>query len=162
MKELKSAVSVILAQWFTHFSDLIGATHTSNFKIYEVGGYASDGLKQLAEWGKTQELEKELKTKVRWHHCETLISSSDSTMFWQLFLFYVFQTKDIRTIVKARGSYLSTPNACVASWILRRWDWSLTKIFVCRPVVPEPQRSNTCRFPNRSKASLIVSSQHVW
>ncbi|GAU98091.1 hypothetical protein RvY_09282-2 [Ramazzottius varieornatus] len=69
-------------QWFTHFSDIIGATHTSNFKIYEIGGYASDGLKQLAEWGKTQELEKELKTK----------------------------TKDIRTIVKARGLWYPNLN----------------------------------------------------
>ncbi|OWA51704.1 Spondin-1 [Hypsibius exemplaris] len=69
-------------QWFTHFSDIIGATHTPSFKVYEIGGYASDGLKQLAEWGKTQELEKELKTK----------------------------TKDIRTIVKARGLWYPNLN----------------------------------------------------
>ncbi|XP_055331541.1 spondin-1-like isoform X2 [Paramacrobiotus metropolitanus] len=69
-------------QWFTHFSDIIGATHTANVKVYEIGGYASEGLKQLAEWGKTQELEKELKTK----------------------------TKDIRTIVKARGLWYPNLN----------------------------------------------------
>ena len=64
----------------THFSEVIGASHASTFRMWEYGGYASEGLRQVAEQGVTKKLESELK------------SESDK----------------IRTIIKARG--LWTPN----------------------------------------------------
>lgn len=54
--------------WLTHFSDIIGASHSADFRIWEYGGYASEGVKQVAELGVTKKLESELKaesTKIR-------------------------------------------------------------------------------------------------
>jgi hypothetical protein len=48
----------------THFSDLIGASHSPAYTEYAVGGYASDGFKELAEWGNTQKMEMEMKEHV--------------------------------------------------------------------------------------------------
>jgi hypothetical protein len=48
----------------THFSDIIGASHSADYRVWEYGGIASDGLRQVAEWGSTQALESELKSEV--------------------------------------------------------------------------------------------------
>lgn len=48
----------------THFSDVIGGTHHNNFKFWGEGLIASDGLKQLAEWGSVSSLERELLANV--------------------------------------------------------------------------------------------------
>lgn len=47
----------------THFSDIIGASHSSDFRMWEYGGYASDGVRQVAELGLTKKLESELKAE---------------------------------------------------------------------------------------------------
>ncbi|XP_050689766.1 spondin-1-like isoform X1 [Eriocheir sinensis] len=62
-------------EWLTHFSDIIGASHSADYMVWEYGKEASDGLKQVAEWGSTRTLESELKR----------------------------QSDHIRTIIKARG-----------------------------------------------------------
>lgn len=49
----------------TKFSDIIGASHTVDYRFWEYGGTASDGLKMVAEHGNTQTLERELKGQVR-------------------------------------------------------------------------------------------------
>ncbi|GBM29041.1 Spondin-1 [Araneus ventricosus] len=51
-------------EWLTSFSDIIGASHTVNFRMWEYGGYASEGVKEVAEKGKTKKLESELKTEI--------------------------------------------------------------------------------------------------
>jgi hypothetical protein len=51
-------------EWLTHFSDLIGASHSPHLKVWEVGGYSSEGLKQVALYGITRGLEGELKKHV--------------------------------------------------------------------------------------------------
>ena len=51
-------------EWLTHFSDIIGASHSTDFRVWEYGGIASDGLRQVAEWGSTRQLEGELKSQV--------------------------------------------------------------------------------------------------
>lgn len=51
-------------EWLTHFSDIIGASHSADYRVWEYGGIASDGLRQVAEWGSTQALESELKAEV--------------------------------------------------------------------------------------------------
>ncbi|CAG7726149.1 unnamed protein product [Allacma fusca] len=58
-----------------HFSDIIGASHSPNFRFWEYGGEATDGLKNIAETGDPKDLESELKDK----------------------------SGNIRTIIKARG-----------------------------------------------------------
>ncbi|CRL03830.1 CLUMA_CG016442, isoform A [Clunio marinus] len=66
--------------WLTKFSDVIGASHTREFRFWTYGEAASEGLKELAEHGSTRQLERELKD----------------------------EGEHIRTIIKARG--ISYPN----------------------------------------------------
>ena len=54
-------------EWLTHFSDIIGASHSADYRVWEYGGIASDGLRQVAEWGSTRQLETELKSEVITH-----------------------------------------------------------------------------------------------
>ncbi|EFX77761.1 hypothetical protein DAPPUDRAFT_321105 [Daphnia pulex] len=60
-------------EWLTHFSDIIGASHSADYRVWEYGGIASDGLRQVAEWGSTQALESELKSES--DHIRTIIKS---------------------------------------------------------------------------------------
>ncbi|KAK7086885.1 Spondin-1 [Halocaridina rubra] len=69
-------------EWLTHFSDIIGASHSADYRVWEYGGYSSDGLRQVAEWGSTRTLESELKR----------------------------QSDHIRTIIKARGLWYPLVN----------------------------------------------------
>ena len=48
-----------------HFSDIIGASHSPNFRFWEYGGEASEGVKNIAEQGDSRVLESELKEKVK-------------------------------------------------------------------------------------------------
>lgn len=50
--------------WLTHFSDVIGATHTPNYTMWKEGGYATDGIQQVAEWGSVRGMEHELRQAV--------------------------------------------------------------------------------------------------
>ncbi|XP_045137265.1 spondin-1-like isoform X2 [Portunus trituberculatus] len=69
-------------EWLTHFSDIIGASHSKDYMVWEYGKEASDGLQQVAEWGSTRRLESELKR----------------------------QSNHIRTIIKARGLWYPNVN----------------------------------------------------
>lgn len=66
----------------THFSDIIGASHSTDFRIWEYGGYATEGVRQVAERGITKKLESELKS----------------------------ESNKIRTIIKARGLWFPNLN----------------------------------------------------
>ena len=61
----------------THWSNVVGASHSPNYVIWEYGGYASDGVQKVAEWGWPNDVETEiraqgddvlsvLKTKAQW------------------------------------------------------------------------------------------------
>ena len=50
--------------WLTRFSDVIGASHTFDYRFWEYGNSASEGLRQVAEFGSTRMLEGELKAEV--------------------------------------------------------------------------------------------------
>lgn len=65
-----------------YFSDIIGASHSNEFRMWNYSSYASDGVKELAEGGSTKKLESELKQ----------VSSKT------------------RTIIKARGLHYPTLN----------------------------------------------------
>merc|ERR1719341_2187967 len=60
-------------EWLTHFSDIIGASHSNDYRVWEYGGLASDGLRQVAEWGSTRTLESELKRQSS--HIRTIIKA---------------------------------------------------------------------------------------
>ena len=50
--------------WLTHFSDVIGASHERNYSFWGEGQLASDGLRQVAEWGSVRGMEAELRAQV--------------------------------------------------------------------------------------------------
>ncbi|KAG8250042.1 Spondin-1 [Homalodisca vitripennis] len=78
--------------WLTRFSDVIGASHSFNYRFWEYGGTASIGLKHVAERGSTRMLESELKS----------------------------ESSNIRTIIKARG--ISYPNVTGKTFAVFRVD----------------------------------------
>ena len=49
----------------THFSDIIGCTHSRNMTMWGEGLYATEGLRQIAEYGSGSIMESELLDKVR-------------------------------------------------------------------------------------------------
>ncbi|XP_058054307.1 spondin-1 [Anopheles bellator] len=51
------------AIWLTHFSDVIGASHETNFSFWGENHIATDGFRMLAEWGSVRLLEEELRAK---------------------------------------------------------------------------------------------------
>lgn len=70
------------SRWLLHFSDIIGASHSADYRVWEYGGYASKGLSQVAKWGSPRVLESELKA----------------------------ESNHIRTIIKARGLWYPNVN----------------------------------------------------
>lgn len=51
------------AVWLTHFSDIIGASHETNFSFWGENHIATDAFKSLAEFGSPSSLETELRAK---------------------------------------------------------------------------------------------------
>lgn len=43
---------------------MLGASHSLNYSLYEYNKVATDGLKEIAEWGNTYKAESEMKDKV--------------------------------------------------------------------------------------------------
>jgi len=48
-----------------HWSDLIGAVHSQDYSVWNYGDIASDGLKQVAEWGAIGTMQKEIRNHTR-------------------------------------------------------------------------------------------------
>lgn len=48
-----------------HWSAIIGSSHSKNYVLWEYGGFASDGVKQVAELGSPVKMEEEIRQKVR-------------------------------------------------------------------------------------------------
>lgn len=49
----------------THFSDIVGCSHSKNLTMWAEGWYASEGMRQLAEFGSGTIIQSELLEKVR-------------------------------------------------------------------------------------------------
>lgn len=94
--------------WLTRFSDIIGASHTKDYRFWEYGKEASEGVKQVAEHGSTRMLETELKT----------------------------QSENIRTIIKARG--ISYPNVTGKTFAVFRVDSNHHLISLISMIDPSP------------------------
>ncbi|XP_058804419.1 spondin-1 isoform X2 [Phymastichus coffea] len=52
--------------WLTHFSDLVGASHETNFSFWGREQIATDGFRQLAEWGSASGLEAEMRNNAQY------------------------------------------------------------------------------------------------
>ncbi|KAL0268413.1 UNVERIFIED_CONTAM: hypothetical protein PYX00_010368 [Menopon gallinae] len=94
--------------WLTRFSDIIGASHTSEYRFWQYGGLASEGLRQVAETGSTRMLESELKS----------------------------ESENIRTIIKARG--ISYPNVTGKTFAVFRVDRKHHLMSLVSMIVPSP------------------------
>uniref|UniRef100_A0A8D0L263 Spondin-1 n=1 Tax=Sphenodon punctatus TaxID=8508 RepID=A0A8D0L263_SPHPU len=47
-----------------HWSAIIGGSHSKNYVLWEYGGYASEGVKQVAEFGSPVKMEEEIRQQV--------------------------------------------------------------------------------------------------
>lgn len=47
-----------------HWSAIIGSSHSKNYILWEYGGYASEGVKQVAELGSPVKMEEEIRQQV--------------------------------------------------------------------------------------------------
>ncbi|XP_063703310.1 spondin-1 [Culicoides brevitarsis] len=94
--------------WLTRFSDVIGASHTVDYRFWDYGRRASDGLQQIAEHGSTRKLEFELKD----------------------------ESAHIRTIIKARG--ISYPNVTGKTFAVFRVDSSNHLVSLVSQIDPSP------------------------
>ncbi|GAB0098587.1 F-spondin [Sergentomyia squamirostris] len=95
-------------RWLTRFSDIIGASHTVDYRFWEYGQQASDGVRQVAEHGSTRMLEGELKD----------------------------QSDKIRTIIKARG--ISYPNVTGKTFAVFRVDSKHHLVSLVSMIDPSP------------------------
>ncbi|KTG02868.1 hypothetical protein cypCar_00011051 [Cyprinus carpio] len=48
-----------------HWSALIGASHSRSYVLWEYGGFASEGVKQVAEYGSPVKMEEEIRQKIQ-------------------------------------------------------------------------------------------------
>ncbi|XP_055906026.1 spondin-1 [Eupeodes corollae] len=94
--------------WKTRFSDIIGASHTIDYRFWRYGDKASDGLREVAEHASTRTLESELKE----------------------------QSDQIRTIIKARG--IAYPNVTGKTFAVFRVDSKNHLISLVSMIVPSP------------------------
>ncbi|CAH1113577.1 unnamed protein product [Psylliodes chrysocephalus] len=94
--------------WSTKFSDIIGASHRKYHSFWNEQDYASEGLKDLAETGRTQRLESEIKV----------------------------MGNNIRTIIKARG--LQHPNITDISYAVFRVDSNNHLVSLVSKITPSP------------------------
>uniref|UniRef100_UPI00398F2C8D spondin-1-like n=1 Tax=Pristiophorus japonicus TaxID=55135 RepID=UPI00398F2C8D len=53
----------IIPEFATHWSAIIGASHSKSYRLWEYGGFASDGVQQVAEWGSPVKMEEEIRQK---------------------------------------------------------------------------------------------------
>ncbi|XP_050528675.1 spondin-1 isoform X2 [Daktulosphaira vitifoliae] len=94
--------------WQTRFSDVIGASHKYDYRFWEQGHVASEGMNSIARNGATSTLESELKS----------------------------QSDKIRTIIKARG--ISYPNITGKTFAVFRVDQEHHLVSVVSFMYPSP------------------------
>ncbi|XP_011694985.1 PREDICTED: spondin-1 isoform X3 [Wasmannia auropunctata] len=94
--------------WLIRFSDVIGASHTGDYRFWHYNGNASEGLRQVAEFGATRKLESELKDR----------------------------SEHIRTIIKARG--ISYPNVTGRTFAVFRVDKKHHLMSLVSMIFPSP------------------------
>ncbi|KAG9511009.1 Spondin-1 [Fragariocoptes setiger] len=94
--------------WLAHLGDIVGASHSADFKMWDYNGYASEGVKELAEQGSTKKLESELK----------------------------LESNKIRTIVKARDLWY--PNLNSKTFAVFRTDRYHHLVSILSKVAPSP------------------------
>jgi hypothetical protein len=101
---LKTAKNILiielkLTEALTHWSNIIGASHSPNCSMWRYGDYASDGLRELAKYGIVTKLEQEFKNHVKIR--QALLKK------WNLFIFIFEKFKSnyglIRNIFTAKG-----------------------------------------------------------
>ena len=57
-------IKLISVEHLTHFTDMLGTSHSANYSLWKIGGISTDGMKEIAEWGNTYKAEAEAKEKV--------------------------------------------------------------------------------------------------
>lgn len=85
--------------WTVRFSSIMGATHTSSYRFWAAGTFATRAMQEFVEHGSTASLERNFNAKFQVKHWvfKTLIIH-----FWLIFEWFEQEGK-IRTIIKAHG-----------------------------------------------------------
>lgn len=65
MTTLIPASQLVFPGRANHWSAIIGGSHSKNYVLWEYGGYASEGVKQVAELGSPVKMEEEIRQQVR-------------------------------------------------------------------------------------------------
>ena len=55
---------LILDKRLLHWSNIVGASHSKEYVIWDYGDYASKGVKEVCEFGYTRTLEQEMRQHV--------------------------------------------------------------------------------------------------
>ncbi|XP_076235716.1 extracellular matrix protein f-spondin isoform X2 [Calliopsis andreniformis] len=107
--------------WLTHFSDVIGASHEPTFSFWGKDHIATDGFRQLAEWGSASGVEAELRANS--NKLRTLIKAAG--------LWYPKVNSNTSTSFRVDKKH---PMLSVASMLGPSPDWvvGVSKLNLCR------------------------------
>ncbi|XP_076175754.1 extracellular matrix protein f-spondin isoform X2 [Ptiloglossa arizonensis] len=107
--------------WLTHFSDVIGGSHEPSFSFWGKDHIATDGFRQLAEWGSASGVENELRANS--HKLRTLIKAAG--------LWYPNVNSNTTTSFRVDKKH---PMMSVASMLGPSPDWvvGVSKLNLCR------------------------------
>ncbi|XP_017766480.1 PREDICTED: spondin-1 [Eufriesea mexicana] len=107
--------------WLTHFSDVIGASHVPSFSFWGKDHVATDGFRQLAEWGSASGVEAELRANS--NQLRTLVKAAG--------LWYPNVNKNTTTSFRVDRKH---PLLSVASMLGPSPDWvvGVSKLNLCR------------------------------
>lgn len=89
-----------------HWSAIIGSSHSKNYVLWEYGGFASEGVKQVAELGSPVKMEEEIRQKVRSSSLWKITDLHGFSRFWKVF-------------TKSTSSFMhivSLPFFCLGNW----------------------------------------------
>ncbi|XP_017787467.1 PREDICTED: spondin-1 [Habropoda laboriosa] len=107
--------------WLTHFSDVIGASHVPTFSFWGKDHIATDGFRQLAEWGSASGVEAELRANS--NQLRTLVKAAG--------LWYPNVNSNTSTSFRVDKNH---PMLSVASMLGPSPDWvvGVSKLNLCR------------------------------
>lgn len=122
-----------------HWSAIIGGSHSKNYVLWEYGGYASEGVKQVAELGSPVKMEEEIRQQVRktiteWPKTRNAVKASFRFLSQEL---EIYSTMCWEIGTKGSKIYLlSLEGLCWGQryWCLPSWLRSFLTVFVFPPV----------------------------
>lgn len=73
-----------------HFGEVIGASHTAQYRVWQEGRIASSGMRRLADDGSPTALEKELKAEVWLYYLYSFSHLGDLVVIVVIFVYVLY------------------------------------------------------------------------